>query len=39
MRKLARLAADMLDLSVAVITAPASWATKGLRRYADHDRE
>jgi hypothetical protein len=29
----------MLDLSVAVVTAPASWATKELRKYADHNRQ
>jgi transposase-like protein len=34
-RILARLTADVIDLGVVVVTAPAKWAASGLRWYAD----
>ena len=34
-RILARLTAEAIDVGIAVVTAPARWAAKGLRCYAD----
>jgi transposase-like protein len=36
---LVRLAADAIEVGVAVVTAPARWAAAGLRRYADRKDE
>ena len=33
-RAMARLTADMIDVTVSVITTPADWAVTALRRYA-----
>ncbi len=38
-RILARLAAEVIEAGVAVVTLPAKWAVNGLRRYADHKDE
>lgn len=38
-RILARLTADVIEAGVAVVTLPAKWAAKGLRRYADQKDE
>ncbi len=35
-RRLAKLTAEVIDVSVAVVTAPAKWAASSLRWYADH---
>ena len=34
MRRLARLAAEVIEVGVVVVTLPAMWAAKGLRWYA-----
>jgi hypothetical protein len=39
MRKMARLTAEVIDLGVAAVTAPAKWASKCLRWYADQGSE
>jgi transposase-like protein len=38
-RVLARLTAEVIEAGVAVVTLPAQWAAKGLRRYADQKDE
>jgi transposase len=38
-RILARLTAEVIEASVAVVTLPAKWAANGLRWYADHENE
>ena len=38
-RILARLTAEVIEASVAVVTLPAKWAVAGLRRYADQKDE
>lgn len=39
MRKFARLTAQAIEVSIEVITKPATWAANGLRRYADQQDE
>ena len=39
MRILARLTADVIDLGLVVVTAPARWAASGLRWYAGKEDE
>lgn len=39
MRILARLTAEVLEVGVAVVTAPAKWAANGLRWYSDRKDE
>jgi len=39
MRTLARLTAEAIDVGIALVTAPAKWAAKGLRCYADQEDE
>jgi transposase len=38
-QRLARLAAEAIDVGVIVVTAPARWVANGLRRYADRTGE
>jgi transposase len=39
MRRLARLAAEVIETGVTVVTLPARWTVNGLRWYADRDHE